>query len=397
MLTILIIEDSSQLGGVQHSTINFLNESINDKDVRLILLLPENGPLVEICIKLSIEYYLYERPKPISTSFYLFGTFFQFPNPYALFRALTDVKSIQNSIYFVIESQNLQFDVVLTKGMLSHLPGGKFGRRIHKPVIWHVQDFITGRYFGFFRFVFSFLAQKYSDLLIADGLPIVNVLGKKSKLKSKVIYNGIDADLFFNSLNNESSRIQFDLSNNDFVIGNVSRFVPNKGQLLLVKAFHKLTYKYDNIKLLLIGNSLFGTDDYFSIIKNYITSNNLSDKVILPGYISDLRLAYSSMNIFVYPAIEKDTCPLSLLGALASNLPILASRIEGIYEVINEARNTDFFEVGDEIELIDKLEQFILEYHNKFMDNENYLFAKKNFDNSVFYKQIIESIRDLGL
>jgi len=395
MLKILIIEDSAFLGGVQHSTINFLKEAIHDPEIQPVVLIAGEGPLVEICKELSVEHYIYRIPKPISTSILITGTSIRIPNPIALLKHLKDIRKIRNNLLQLIHQQKINFDLIITKGMISHVPGAQVARAKSRPVIWHVQDYVTARYWGLYRKLFGYLSGRYADLVIADGWPIVEVLGKKAKEKAEVIYNGVDTASFYKPDKKLNLKIQLGFSHEDFIIGHVARIVPTKGQMTLVKAFRQVVLKYPQARLLLIGSPLFGSEDYFLRIKQYIQDHQLGDKVLMPGYVNDLTNAYAAMDIFVYPVEEKDTCPLSILGALAAGAPIIASRIDGIYEVIKDAEDVYFYEKENDKVLALLISELIERGNYPEKAAKNHQYAKEYFDNTIFYQNIKRTMQKI--
>ena len=104
---------------------------------------------------------------------------------------------------------------------------------------------------------------------------------------------------------------------------------PWKGQEKLLDAFVPYSKINGNAYLLLIGSPVFDNDKYYKKIKLKILKNHLEDRIILPGYRSDLSSVYSAIDLFIFPSLEKDTSPLSLLGAMVFGhlLPYLQSRV----------------------------------------------------------------------
>ena len=70
----------------------------------------------------------------------------------------------------------------------------------------------------------------------------------------EIIRNGIDIKKFsFNETERKKIRSELNLSENDFLIGNVGRFVPQKNHKFLIKIFVKYLKINNNAKLILVG------------------------------------------------------------------------------------------------------------------------------------------------
>lgn len=388
-MNLVIIEDSVDMGGVQHSTLNFLKESKNDPDINITILLPGNGPLQAYCSQLKINYVLYPEEKKYSSSVSWFGDKLRMPNVVGLFHNYFNTFKKADSFVNLIKDNSPACDVILTKGMQAHVPGAMAAKKLNVPVVWHVQDYITKNYGGLYRKFFSYLANKHCTHIIADGEPIVNILSNKVQKKSTVVYNGVDVKSFYHPDKKEQHKKELGYNPEEFLIGNVARIVPSKGQLNLVRAFGFVANDIPGARLILVGNPLFGTENYLNTIKAYIEENNLKDKVKITGYINDLTHLYSALDVFVYPATEKDTCPLALLGAMAAGTLVIATRIEGIYEVICQSPDTSFYPKDDVKALAELLKKSYSGNTNSNSNGKaNYEYALTHFDNSKYYQSV---------
>ena len=83
MINILILEDSSDMGGVQHSTLNFVKFLKNRKDVNFFIMLPGNGQLLEELILLDVFVIKLDERKRYSTAVSLFNDKIRVLNPFA--------------------------------------------------------------------------------------------------------------------------------------------------------------------------------------------------------------------------------------------------------------------------------------------------------------------------
>jgi glycosyltransferase involved in cell wall biosynthesis len=253
-------------------------------------------------------------------------------------------------------------ELVLTKGMMSHLYGGLAARRAGIPCVWHVQDHLSERYGGVYRLAFGRLAAWLPERVIADGSSIAQQLSA-ARSRVTVVLNGIDTSIFRPRRAAASVRSQLGVPSDALVIGHVARITRWKGQHHLLRAFARLAPNRPQVHLLFVGAPLFDNDDYERELKRMTLELGLENRVTFAGYRSDLSEVLASMDLFAYTSTEKDTSPLALLSAMAVGLPIVAFDIPGVREIlqpIDEVELGPFLvQVGKPEKLADALEQLL--------------------------------------
>jgi glycosyltransferase involved in cell wall biosynthesis len=156
----------------------------------------------------------------------------------------------------------------------------------------------------------------------------------------RVILNFVDESRFSqdDKLRKEF-RCQYKVEGNEIVVGFAGRLVPQKGCYELVQAYSKLPDE-NNLKLMIAGQ---GSDGHR--IQEYIQKHNLSSRVELLDYVSDMNQFYNGIDIFVVPSLLE---PLGMvqLEAQMCRKPVIASDIPGIRETV-DGTNALLFPVGD--------------------------------------------------
>lgn len=320
------------MSGVQYSTFYFAMELKKHKRINCRLLIPQKGPFTQLCKINSIPYEIYPSMSYISTSLSFFTDRIRILNPLSWIYNLFSIIYNSSKIKFILKKGPTS--IILSKGLLSHFVASIACFNSESYLVWHLQDLISSRYGGLFHIIFNYIANKSPNLIICDGRLIKSNLNTIAKIKTKVILNGIDVrNLNGEGNKGQSVRDEFSIPNDGYVIGNIGRMTPWKGQEKLLDAFVPYAKINLNAYLLLIGSPVFDNDMYYKKIKFKISKNNLEDRIILPGYRSDLNSIYSSMDLYIFPSLEKDTSPLSLLGAMVFGLPVAISSIPSLKEI----------------------------------------------------------------
>ncbi len=141
-----------------------------------------------------------------------------------------------------------------------------------------------------------------------------------------LIYNFIDDELF--NLTGPKS--------NDFPsLVFCGRFVEAKRLDILIEAFKIVQKKIPNARLILVGD---GAER--SKVNNIVESLHLSQYVEITGYVKNSQISdyLSKASIFVSSSSFEGT-PNTLLEAMAAGLPIVATKVGGIPDIITDGEN----------------------------------------------------------
>ena len=346
------------MGGVQHSTFLLTEQIIKDKTADVRIILPGEGRFTRLCQENKIPYSTYNQIPYLSTSISSFNDRLRIPNLYAWVFNIYAILINSIRIKKIVE-KNFPH-LAITKGLHSHFSAGMACKSLNLPVVWHLQDLISQRYCGILHSIFNYIAEKIPDHIICDGKVIRDSLKKVVRLRASTVLNGIKI--------NDLSRVKeaglrtrqgLGIPANAYVIGNMARISPWKGQELLLNVFTRYAELNQNSYLLLVGSPLFENDKYFKYLKKLIDEYGLAKRVIMPGYRSDLKEIFSAMDFFIYPSLEKDTSPLALLSAISSGLPVAVTDIKSLKEITDLCPVVDAFDSGDVGNLFSLMEKYV--------------------------------------
>ena len=131
----------------------------------------------------------------------------------------------------------------------------------------------------------------------------------------------------------------------------VGRMISVKGVDILIRAFHKASSRYPDLKLILVGEGR-ELNDYRSLIE----SLGIESRVMVTGFVAPdaLWYYYSIADLFVYPSISGfEAFGITLLEAMRYHVPCLVPDTGGGKEVIKDAGLT--FKDRDEEDLMKKM------------------------------------------
>jgi glycosyltransferase involved in cell wall biosynthesis len=205
-----------------------------------------------------------------------------------------------------------------------HVFYGHFGRSLSK--IFLQMEKLLGR-----------ITHHHVALTPEEGKDYLNLGVAKSKNIS-VIHSGVDLEQFSQGAKQRTrKRKELNIPADSLVIGYVGWLIPIKGVTYLVKAMAEVAEKYPKSLLVLVGK---GDDKGEEEIKlrEQVQSLGLTDKVLFLGWRPDVAEITGCFDIFVLPSLNEGMGRV-LVEAMAAGLPIVASRVGGIPDLIKNGEN----------------------------------------------------------
>ena len=169
-----------------------------------------------------------------------------------------------------------------------------------------------------------------------------------SNMKINVIPDGVNLDTF--------QPTQRDANPRKVRILSIGRLIPRKGFQFLIRA---LPHVNENAKCQ-FEIEIVGDGPYQDELIKLAEKLNVISQLHFSGSIpySDLPKKYYEADIFILPSLAEGM-PLVVLEAMGTGLPIIASRVQGIEELVAEDVNGAMFNPGDVEELANCLIKLI--------------------------------------
>ena len=184
---------------------------------------------------------------------------------------------------------------------------------------------------------------------------------------------------------------------------------PLKGFHFMLSAMPKILEKYPDAHLYVAGNNIIGKGEskypyfmrasaYGKYIKSLIAKGHLKKKVTMVGMLNDLQMKeqFLRSSVFVCPSVIENS-PNSLGEAMLLGVPIAASRIGGIPDMVSENKDGVLFEKGN----VDDIVKAILQIWDEpviaavYGDNASaHARITHNPDNN--FKRLIEIYNDIN-
>jgi glycosyltransferase involved in cell wall biosynthesis len=167
----------------------------------------------------------------------------------------------------------------------------------------------------------------------------------------EVIWNAVDSEIFVCDRGLRlADRSRWGLSTTDFVIIMVARLdEQQKAQTAALAALRGVPTEPRRSVLLLVGEG-----PSRSMLQARAAELGIGDRVIFAGRLSTVQPALNVADVAILPS-RNEGLPFALLEAMASGLPVIASRIAGIPELVQDEVSGLLIKPADTHELRSKL------------------------------------------
>ena len=191
-----------------------------------------------------------------------------------------------------------------------------------------------------------------------------SIIGVSSQIESKYkaegevsrvicIRNGIDLE--GKSIQTDRWRTRKDLGVDagTCLIGTVGRLTPVKGIPYLLEAARILLHQRANVKVLVVGDG--------SIRQDLITQTQdfgITENIVFLGHREDTNVLLQALDIFALPSLSEGI-PMALLEAMAASRAVVASRVGGIPEIVEDGSEGFLVEPMDVDSFVERCRRLI--------------------------------------
>lgn len=206
-------------------------------------------------------------------------------------------------------------------------------------------------------------------IAISNSVQKEILLRNINPLKVTTIYNAINTTKFQLFDNKKALPLR---DRNVINLCNVARFFPaKKGQDILVKAVEQLLPEYPAIHCYFAGEVFKGQECEYNKISEYLMEHKLTNNVSFCGSTNNIPDFLSKMDIFILPS-RYEGFGISLIEAMSTGLPCIASKLQGPEEIINSPKLGLLFDPDNTNDLVLKIKEMINNYESfdsKYISN----------------------------
>ncbi len=369
-INILYLITKLELGGAQKQLLSLIS-GLDKERYRVFLFTAKKGPLLSDAY--SIDGLTLKRSNWLERPI----------NPFKDILAFCE-------IYAFIKKNNIQ--IVHTHSSKAGILGRLSARLVKVKFVCHtVHGWSFNDFQPFFRrklFIFlERLSARFTDKIIVvshcdrqKGLD--NRIGEPDKFQ--LIRYGIDYLEFTSS--GLDIRKELGIGAQDLTVGMVSCFKPQKAPQDFIRLAFLVNQSMPSVKFILVGDGILRAK-----IQASINKFNLQKNVILTGWRRDIQRILSAIDVFALTSLWEGM-PVTVLEAIASSIPVIATNTGGIEELIIDGKTGFLVSPQDTRGMAEKLTLLLKDAGLRGQIARN---ARKNLNGDFAVTDMVKNYQDL--
>lgn len=180
------------------------------------------------------------------------------------------------------------------------------------------------------------LSARWKDTIVVNNthdLAQARTLGIKPRRNILCIYNGIDPFTAFLAREEARMRLgeripeQYRHAPYDWLVGTIANLYPAKDLATLVRAAARVSR---NVRFVVIGDGQLRRQ-----LQQQIVDHGLQNRFFLVGHLAEAARYLPALDVFVLPSV-KEGFPWSVLEAMAAKVPVVATRVGAVPEMLED-------------------------------------------------------------
>jgi glycosyltransferase involved in cell wall biosynthesis len=239
-------------------------------------------------------------------------------------------------LYLLTFLKKNKTNIIQLYGLKANILSRFIGKLARCKVIATIRSIDSQR--KWYHVVLDRLTSPFVDLWISNSYAGKDIAIKREKFpteKIKVIHNGIDLSKYIKLPDNDIMRLKkhYGIAENDIVIGEVANLRNMKGHIDIINAIPTIIQRYENIKFFFAGE-----DASNGKIEKYAREKKIDKYIIFAGYCDNIPEILSLFDILILPSLWEGL-PNSIIEAMAIGLPVIATKVGGIPELMDDGEN----------------------------------------------------------
>ncbi len=244
-----------------------------------------------------------------------------------------------------------KYDIIYANTQKALVIGALASFVSRRPLVYHLHDILSTEHFSQTNLrVAVNLANRFASLVIANSQASQKAFvqaGGRQEL-TNIIYNGFEPHIYQTS-EFETRQLRQHLGIAEkFVVGHFSRLAPWKGQHILISALAQCP---QNVTAVLVGDALFGEQDYVKQLHQQVAALGLEKRVKFLGFRTDIPQLMAACDLVAHTSTSPEPFGRVIVEAMLCSKPVVAAKAGGAIELIEHGINGFLVTPGEPQEL----------------------------------------------
>jgi len=252
-----------------------------------------------------------------------------------------------------------RYQIRLVHSNTSAVWGGAFAAFICRlPHVWHIHEIIDEP--SWMAIFIYKLVLKMSSSVVTVSSAVADHIRKiipSNTQNLQTIWNGVDCDIFSPEADGQSYRRKLDIRTENILVGVVGRISYRKGQKLFLTAMDQALQVLPQLRGVIVGDPITGEENWLEKLAAHASELGIADKVHFIPFCKDIPQLMRALDILVSPSILPESLGLTILEAMASERPVIASAHGGPLQIIKSGETGFLFPPSNPTALADTIVQ----------------------------------------
>ncbi len=275
---------------------------------------------------------------------------------------------------------------------LYNLQGGFAARVARRPLVWHIRE--MGSDSRLARMMLRCVAL-FATRAVAMSNAIAGTL-EACGSRRRMIYDGIDLSRFEDVAGVDTLREELGLDRDAALVTCASRIEPWKGQHVLIEAAPRILETCPQARILIVGGAAVNKPEYERGLRDRCESLGIADRVIFTGIRNDIPRVMAASNVMVLPSATPEPFGLTVVEAMASRCPVVATAAGGPLESVVNGETGWLVPPNDPEAMAERIVHVLDDsVKAKRMGDQGYARAHACFSRERYAREMTELFREL--
>lgn len=247
--------------------------------------------------------------------------------PLAPLNPLSSAGVIQSTLKFVKICRNRNIDLIYANGSRAAFYGGLVGHLCSIPAVWHCRVIDSDPYL-------DAIITRLCRHIVVNSRATSLRFSRRLRDKIDIVHNGLDLKWL-----REEGIAGPEMINAGWIsILMVSRVSRWKRHDVLLEAFERTAGMEKDAHLICVGGKDPSDPDWWNELQKRTALSPFTERIHWIGHVEDVRPWYRAAAVMVLPS-NREPFGRVVVEAMASGLPVIATRSGGVPEIVTHMRN----------------------------------------------------------